>query len=84
MWAHDNGMIIDGMLTEGLDEHARTIASRISRAAERFQFRMPELFGVLPGGGPFIPPVPYPASCRPQAWAAATAFVSARALRTRN
>lgn len=84
VWAHDNGMIIDGMLTEGLDEHARTIASRISRAAERFQFRMPELFGVLPGGGPFIPPVPYPASCRPQAWAAATAFVSARALRTRN
>ncbi|MDU3135679.1 MAG: hypothetical protein E6700_08930 [Winkia neuii] len=92
VWAHDNGMIIEGMLAEGFTGHAHEVALRLDKAAAHFGYRMPELFAVFPsrgepadeGGRPFraeLPPVPYPASCRPQAWAAATAFVCARALR---
>jgi hypothetical protein len=40
---------------------------------------LPELFGGQ-GADEVFPPVPYPASCRPQAWAAASGITVARAL----
>ncbi|MFL6064183.1 MAG: hypothetical protein ACJ72G_05880, partial [Friedmanniella sp.] len=45
------------------------------RASVAFDQRLPELWS---GEGR---PVPYPASCRPQAWSAAAAVVVAEALR---
>ena len=50
-----------------------------STAAEGFDYRLPELFGGHPADEVW-PPVPYPASCRPQAWAAASVVPIARAL----
>ena len=48
-------------------------------AAEGFEYRMPELYGGHDAAGR-SGPLPYPASCRPQAWAAASAVVVLTAL----
>lgn len=79
VWTHDTAFIIDGMLREGFVDEAAQVAAELLRAAEGFGFRMPELYGGQPADEIF-PPHPYPASCRPQAWAAASAIVVARAL----
>ena len=79
VWTHDTAVIIDGMLREGYRHEAGVLGAQLLRAAEGFGFRMPELFGGEPADRIF-PPQPYPAACRPQAWAAASAVVVARAL----
>lgn len=79
VWTHDTAIIIDGMLRDGYTDEAAELARQLLRAAEGTNFRMPELFGGQPADEVF-PPVPYPASCRPQAWAAASAITIARAL----
>ncbi|HMQ66824.1 MAG TPA: hypothetical protein PJ992_11070 [Arachnia sp.] len=49
------------------------------RAAEAFDYRLPELFGGW-SADEVAQPMPYPASCRPQALTAAGAFVIADVL----
>ena len=87
VWTHDTAIIIDGMLRDGYTDEAAELARQLLRAAEGTNFRMPELFGGQPAPGHAAPeevtvwpPVPYPASCRPQAWAAASASVVLDAL----
>jgi len=75
----DTAIVIDGMLRDGFAEEAATVASGLLLAAEGFDYRLPELFGGHPASEAW-PPVPYPASCRPQAWAAAAVVPIARAL----
>ncbi|MEL4356359.1 MULTISPECIES: glycogen debranching N-terminal domain-containing protein [unclassified Luteococcus] len=79
VWTHDTAFIINQMLASGYDDEARQLALGLLRAAEGFGFRLPELFGGLDAEQVF-PPQPYPASCRPQAWAATSSVVIARAL----
>ena len=79
VWTHDTAMIIEGMLRAGFAEQAARLAEGLLRAAEGFDYRLPELFGGQAAADVF-PPVPYPASCRPQAWAAASGITVARAL----
>lgn len=79
VWTHDTAMIIDGMLRAGFDAEATRLAEGLLRAAEGFDHRLPELFGGQSSDTAF-PPVPYPASCRPQAWAAAAGITVAKAL----
>ncbi len=79
VWTHDTAVIIDGMLRGGFDAEAARLARGLLRAAEGFGGRLPELFSGQ-GSDEVFPPVPYPASCRPQAWAAASAVTIARAL----
>lgn len=67
------------VLAEGPTDEARTVAEGLLDAARRFDMRLPELFGGEEGR-PSATPMPYPASCRPQAWAAASAVIIARAL----
>ena len=53
----------------GAAESARALIDGLLEAAAGFEYRMPELYAgspARPGGRP----TPYPASCRPQAWAA--------------
>ncbi len=81
IWTHDNGVILAGMLREGFTSEARVLASELLRAATAYGYRLPELYagyGVDESPGP----LPFPAACHPQAWAAATAAVVERALRT--
>lgn len=79
VWAHDTAFILDGMLRTGHREQAARLARGLLQAAEGFGFRLPELFGGL-GSDEVFPPQPYPASCRPQAWAATSSVLVARAL----
>ena len=79
VWTHDTAMIIEGMLRAGFPDQAARLADGLLRAAEGFDHRLPELFGGQNADEAF-PPVPYPASCRPQAWAAASGITVARAL----
>ncbi|HHU39187.1 MAG TPA: amylo-alpha-1,6-glucosidase, partial [Propionibacterium sp.] len=79
VWTHDTAVCVDGMLREGFTDEARRVAAGLVRAASGFDDRLPELFGGH-GADTVWPPVPYPASCRPQAWAAASAAVILRAL----
>lgn len=74
VWAHDTAIAVAGLTRATGDAARLTAASLIEgllAAAESFEHRMPELYGGharLSRGGPD----PYPASCRPQAWSAAS------------
>lgn len=80
VWTHDTAVIIDGMLRDGFTDEATELAAQLLRAAEGFDYRMPELFAGTPASEAY-PPVPYPAACRPQAWAAASTVTIVRALK---
>ncbi len=79
VWPHDTALCIDGMLREGFTDEAAALAEDLLRAAWRFDYRLPELFGGQ-GTDETLQPHAYPAACHPQAWAAASAAVVARAL----
>ncbi|OMH36862.1 amylo-alpha-1,6-glucosidase [Tersicoccus sp. Bi-70] len=80
VWTHDTAMILDGMLRQGYAAPARRLAEGLLHAAEGFDFQLPELFSGA-AADEVWPPQPYPASCHPQAWAAASWVVVARAMR---
>jgi glycogen debranching enzyme len=79
VWTHDTALVVAGMLRAGFAEQAARVADGLLEAAVGFDYRLPELFGGHPADEAW-PPVPYPASCRPQAWAAASVVPIARAL----
>ncbi|HEY0700136.1 MAG TPA: glycogen debranching N-terminal domain-containing protein, partial [Micromonospora sp.] len=74
VWTHDTAIVLAGLAREGFDGPAGQLADGLLTAAETFDYRLPELFSgddrELLGR-----PTPYPAACRPQAWAAASAVV---------
>ncbi|MCU1574932.1 MAG: Amylo-alpha,6-glucosidase [Micrococcaceae bacterium] len=78
VWTHDTALILLGMRQAGFTAEAAELATALLDAAEAFDWRLPELFSGAPAAQG--PPVPYPASCRPQAWAAASAVPIAVAL----
>ncbi|MDO5644774.1 MAG: glycogen debranching N-terminal domain-containing protein [Dermabacter sp.] len=79
VWTHDTAFILRQALRAGFVEEARVLARGLLRAARGFDERLPELFAGDAASEVF-PPLPYPASCRPQAWAAASAVPVALAL----
>ena len=86
VWTHDTAIAVSGLsraAADGVDGAAETAAVLIDRllaAAAGFGYRMPELHSgedfdaaAGPGGVQLGGAVtPYPASCRPQAWSAAS------------
>ena len=76
VWPHDTAIVIVGLVKAGLADHAGGLIEGLLRASVAFDGRLPELWS---GEGR---PVPYPAACRPQAWAAAAAVVVAHLLAT--
>ncbi|CAL8969202.1 hypothetical protein CELL_00453 [Cellulomonas sp. T2.31MG-18] len=80
VWAHDTAIAIRGLLVSGHRAQAQLLAEGLLRAAESFDFRIPELYSGDPATGPTPHALPYPAACRPQAWSAASAVVVAQAL----
>jgi glycogen debranching enzyme len=70
VWTHDTAICAHGLAREGFGAEAARLATALVDVATATDFRWPELFGAEPVQGR---PVPYPASCRPQAWAAASA-----------
>ncbi|MEO5852898.1 MAG: glycogen debranching N-terminal domain-containing protein [Nocardioides sp.] len=69
VWSHDTAICALGLAADGHREEAAAVLRGLVDAASRFDYRLPELFG----GVGTSRPVPYPASCRPQAWASASA-----------
>jgi hypothetical protein len=74
VWPHDTAIVIAGLVRAGLADFSAGLIEGLLRASVAFEQRLPELWS---GEGR---PVPYPAACRPQAWSAASAVVTARAL----
>ncbi|WP_404383146.1 amylo-alpha-1,6-glucosidase [Knoellia locipacati] len=69
VWTHDNAIAALGLAREGFTDEAARVLSALVEVGSWTGNRWPELFGgeLLMGR-----PKPYPASCRPQAWAAAS------------
>ncbi|MEV4622906.1 glycogen debranching N-terminal domain-containing protein [Asanoa sp. NPDC049573] len=70
VWAHDTAIVVDRLARAGHSAAATTLADGLLAAAESFGYQLPELFGGDDRDS-LGRPVPYPAACRPQAWAAA-------------
>ena len=70
VWTHDTAIAIAGLAKEGFAAEASSLVDGLLAAASGFDYRMPELHSG-DAATKFGAPVPYPAACRPQAWAAA-------------
>jgi len=70
VWTHDTAICALGMVREGHRDQAVAVGRSLLAAAVPFGYRWPELYA---GSGVLDQPAPYPASCRPQAWSAASA-----------
>ncbi|HET6986520.1 MAG TPA: amylo-alpha-1,6-glucosidase, partial [Kribbella sp.] len=75
VWPHDTAMTIQGLYASGHAAVASSYVDGLIRAAEAFGYRLPELYGGR-GTSEESTPTPYPLSCRPQAWAAASAVAA--------
>ncbi|MGC9544858.1 glycogen debranching N-terminal domain-containing protein [Streptomyces sp. UG1] len=72
IWPHDTAITVHGLVKAGFPDVAASLAAGLLTASTGFDARLPELFaGHGSAESPY--PAPYPASCRPQAWAATAA-----------
>ncbi|MFC5063802.1 glycogen debranching N-terminal domain-containing protein [Actinomycetospora atypica] len=79
VWPHDNALVAAGLMRYGFVAEAQQVALGVLDAARAFGGRLPELFCGF-DRDEFPVPVPYPTSCSPQAWAAATPVSLVRTL----
>jgi glycogen debranching enzyme len=79
IWPHDNAVCAAGMGRYGEREHLGRLLRGLFETAGQVDMRLPELFCGFPRR-PGEPPVPYPVSCSPQAWAAGAAFLLLQSL----
>jgi len=79
VWPHDNAIIAAGLMRYGFVEDAHRVILACLDAAGHQGHRLPELFGGLSRSEVGFP-VPYPSSCSPQAWAAASPLQFLRTL----
>jgi glycogen debranching enzyme len=83
VWPHDTAIAVAGLLRYGHVPGAVPLAHRLAGglldAAGAFNCRLPELFCGFPREQ-FSPPVAYPTSCSPQAWASAAPLLLVRSL----
>jgi len=82
VWPHDTALCIAGIMRyshlPGAVDLAHRLADGLLRAGIAFGGRLPELYCGFPAES-FSPPVPYPTSCSPQAWASTAPFILVRA-----
>ncbi|MFF2331654.1 MULTISPECIES: glycogen debranching N-terminal domain-containing protein [unclassified Streptomyces] len=74
IWPHDTAIAVHGLVKAGFPEAAASLSEGLLTASAAFDARLPELFAGH-GAGTDTVPSPYPASCRPQAWAAASSVM---------
>lgn len=79
VWPHDTAIAVTGLAAMGRFEEAGALAAGLMRAAESFDYRLPELYGG-DASGAASRPTAYPAACRPQAWSAAAPLACLLAL----
>lgn len=73
IWPHDTAICARAMVLAGLPDEAAAVLRGVIASVEFFGGRLPELYCFTDASGV----IPYPASCRPQAWSAATSLVAA-------
>jgi glycogen debranching enzyme len=73
VWPHDSAICAAGLARYGFSKEAEAVTVGLFAAAQAFSGRLPELFCGF-DRQTFPIPVPYPASCSPQAWASASPF----------
>ncbi|TAL25730.1 MAG: amylo-alpha-1,6-glucosidase [Frankiales bacterium] len=77
VWPHDTALVAAGLMRYGhVDASLRLVAALLDAAAA-FSERLPELYGGLDRSELPVP-LTYPASCSPQAWAAAAPLLLLR------
>lgn len=79
VWPHDTAIALAGLARYGFDAEAHRLVRGLLDVSVRTGGRLPELFGGFDRSD-VGSPVPYPASCSPQAWAAATPLLMVRAM----
>jgi glycogen debranching enzyme len=78
VWPHDTSICLAGMARYGERRGVARVMGDLYKASRSFGLRMPELlcgFGRHPGE----PPIAYPVTCMPQAWAAGSVFLMLQA-----
>jgi glycogen debranching enzyme len=79
VWPHDGALCAAGLRSYGFRAEALTVARGLFGASDAWEGRLPELFCGLDQADVGTP-VPFPTSCSPQAWAAATPFLLLRTM----
>jgi len=79
VWPHDTAIAIAGLRRAGCTAEALELTSSLLAASRASGGRLPELFAGIPPAEIAVP-VPYPASCSPQAWASAAPLLLLRTL----
>jgi glycogen debranching enzyme len=77
VWPHDSAIVAAGLARYGFMDAALQIVRALLDAAQTSGGRLPELFSGL-DRSEFSVPVPYPTSCSPQAWSAASPLLCLR------
>ncbi|MCP2327262.1 glycogen debranching enzyme [Hamadaea flava] len=81
IWPHDTAIAVAGLMRyahiPGAVPLAHRLADGLIRAGQAFGGRLPELFCGFSADA-FSPPIPYPTSCSPQAWASAAPLLLVR------
>ncbi|MGI8856243.1 MAG: amylo-alpha-1,6-glucosidase [Thermomicrobiales bacterium] len=81
VWPHDNALIALGMRRAGQARAATVVAEQVLAAGLAQPLsRIPELYAGYARTAETVAPVPYPVSCSPQAWSAASAFAFVQAM----
>jgi glycogen debranching enzyme len=70
VWPHDTAIAVNALCRNGHADLAGGLIDGLLAAGTHFDGRLPELYSGDPRGR-YCRPVPYPAACHPQAWAAA-------------
>ena len=79
VWPHDTALAVAGLSRYGHDDEAARLSLALLEASSATAGRLPELFAGFDRSD--LPaPVPYPSSCSPQAWAAASPLLLVRAM----
>ena len=79
VWPHDGALCAAGLRAYGFGADALTVARGLFAASDAWDGRLPELFSGLDEADVGMP-IPFPTSCSPQAWAAATPFLLLRTM----
>ena len=72
IWTHDTAISAWNLARDGHTAHAAAVARSLLTSSVAFDHHWPELYS---GATALDQPAPYPAACRPQAWAAASSVV---------
>lgn len=79
VWPHDTAIALAGLARYRFDAESHQLIRGLLDVSVRTGGRLPELFGGFDRSD-IGAPVPYPASCSPQAWAAAAPLLMVRSM----